>query len=66
MGSMITWIAGAAIVAGASWLGRYAISVRRGSRHDPHAKSVWWSPGQIPTPHIDGNREDEQPVKSQQ
>lgn len=64
MGSAITLIAGAAIFAGAGWLGRYALSVRRGYRHDPQAKSVWWSPGQIPTPHLDGNHDEQQPVAS--
>ena len=48
MGSVITWIAGTAILAGASWLGRYALSIRKGYRHDPETKSVWWTPGQIP------------------
>lgn len=55
MGSTITLIAGAAIFAGASWLARYASSIRRGYRHDPQAKSVWWTPGQIPTPYANGN-----------
>lgn len=55
MGSAITLLAGAAIFAGASWLGRYATSIRRGYRHDPQSKSVWWTPGQIPTPHSNEN-----------
>lgn len=55
MGSAITWIVGAAIFTGASWLVRYASSIRRGYRHDPQSKSVWWTPGQIPTPYVDGN-----------
>jgi hypothetical protein len=45
MGSAIAWIAGTAIAAAAGWLGRYALSVRKGYRHDPEAKSVWWTPG---------------------
>lgn len=55
MGSAITLIAGAAIFAAATLLGRYAISIRRGYRHDPQSKSVWWTPGQIPTPYANGN-----------
>jgi hypothetical protein len=50
MGSVSALFAGTAIVAGAVWLGRYARSIRKGYGHDPAAKPVSWSPGQIPTP----------------
>ncbi len=55
MGSASAFFAGTAIMAGAVWLVRYATSIRRGYGHDPQAKSVWWTPGQIPTPYVDGN-----------
>jgi hypothetical protein len=50
MGSVTTLLAGTAIAAGAVWLGQYARSIRKGYGHDPAAKTVTWSPGQIPTP----------------
>ncbi len=47
MGSASVLFAGTAILAGAVWLGRYAKSIRRGYGHDPQAKPVWWTPGQV-------------------
>jgi hypothetical protein len=66
MGPTFTWIAGASIVAGATWLIRYATSIRRGYRHHPGSKSVWWIPGggthgmgQVPPLIAHSSREDE-------
>lgn len=55
MGSASTLFAGTAIVTGAVFLARYAMAIRRGYRHDPQAKSVWWTPGQLTTPYLSGN-----------
>lgn len=45
MSRFITWIAGSGIVAGLAWLIGYARSIRKGYRHDPGARQVWWTPG---------------------
>ena len=47
MGSASVFFTGTVILAAAAWLGRYATSIRRGYGHDPQAKSVWWTPGQV-------------------
>lgn len=47
MGSASAFFAGTAILSGAIWLARYAASIRRGYGHDPQAKTVWWTPGQV-------------------